>query len=151
MGDVTRINPNLGDGNSTVINQDLAGGTLINPAANQADPAATSINAALDQSLQIRTGTILCDGYVVDHNLRLVWETLHSEVWEFGGKVQSSNLDLPDASQGSEGRLPFPPNFGEGAVPVVGVHSPPRTGIHNGAGRCSPGRGGTHRRDHRVP
>ena len=69
MSDTTRINPNLQGGNSTVINRDLSNGTLINPAVNQVDPAATSINTALDQSLQIRAGTILCDGYVVDRKL----------------------------------------------------------------------------------
>lgn len=69
MGETTRINPNLQGNNSTVINRDLSNGTLINPAVNHADPASTSINMALNMSLEIRKGTTLCGGYVVDRKL----------------------------------------------------------------------------------
>ena len=69
MSNVTRINPNLRDGNSTVVNQDLASGTLVNPAVGQSNSAATSINTALAQATEIRSGTELCGGYIVDRKL----------------------------------------------------------------------------------
>ena len=79
MGDITRINPNAQNnnstvinqelGNSTVVNRDLGSGTVVNPAVFRANSTATSINAALSQSLMISAGTILCDGYVVNRKL----------------------------------------------------------------------------------
>ncbi len=79
MSDVTQINPDLQAGSSTVINSEINNSTVIKqePDSKLADGTvkgiddfnATIINAALNQRIVVDTGTVLCDGYVVEQKL----------------------------------------------------------------------------------
>lgn len=88
MSDVTRINPNLQEGSSTVINGEIGNSTVINSEINNStvinqDISAaqigaangsnvTSINAELSKGAVVNTGTELCDGYIVNQKLDTV-------------------------------------------------------------------------------
>lgn len=85
MSDVTQVNTNLQSANATVINRSISNNTVVNRQVDNgtvlnrdivgAQPFitnaganttnATSINAVLRQSLNVTTGTVLCDGYTV--------------------------------------------------------------------------------------
>ena len=79
MSDITQINSNLQNGNSTVINKEIGNNTVINKEIDGtkmnasespvSDSNITSINAVLSQGAVIKPGTVLCDSYIVENKL----------------------------------------------------------------------------------
>ncbi len=84
MSDQTQINPNLSESSSTVINSEIANGTVINNstvinrnlngevAIASGGANVTSINSELSQGAVVNNGTILCDAYIVEQKLDTV-------------------------------------------------------------------------------
>lgn len=92
MSKTTRINPNLNNSSSTVINPDLGSSTVVNPAVGNNYSSATAVNAFLSQPLLIDAGTILCDEFTVVKKLSIKTGEADLYLCKRGGKEYAAKV-----------------------------------------------------------